>query len=268
MAFDRRQAGSGLAQRGGRAAEAPIGSTSATPSTILGAKLVMWLRSDNVTTSSGAVTAWPDLGPLNQTAPSQSNGTLRPALVADVLDGWPAVRYDGAANKVLDSIDGFTGFAAGDHPAVYAVMSFTGSEAQSGVGYALSDNSGNARVQELYAFTDGNLYLDTQLQVGQLSRASFNHAVPSATAVYKLEVTATHASRISINGSIVGTGTARAGGLERTPNDLKVGNAFGAGAVASRADLFELVFVNPQADAGEETALMSYFGARYPNIGL
>jgi hypothetical protein len=238
-----------------------------TPLTILGSKLKLWLRSDLGVTegASDDVDEWADQsGNSNDVV----KGSVAFKRVDSVTDGRPAIRGVGTANSRLHLTNGFTGIAIGDRPVLYVVQAITATEAQvTGVFSLATTESSNQGIQ-VYGFSDGNLYADFWLGAGTLSTPSYNHAVPSAIALYRFDVTSSFEGRIAVNNAVVGSlGAARASGMATAPNDLQIGAVYGV-ASAARADMFEYILTNAALSAGEETDLLTYVADRYPSIGL
>jgi hypothetical protein len=78
-----------------------VSGTSSAPIPLDG--LALWLRADSgvSTNSAGAVTSWADGSPNFNTV-SQTDGTKAPALIANAINGKPALQFDGA-NDFLEA---------------------------------------------------------------------------------------------------------------------------------------------------------------------
>jgi large repetitive protein len=101
--------------------------TSTYPSTPVATGLKVWLAADaGITTNlSGTVTNWTDQSASGNDAVQQTNETLAPLLVANAINGKPALHFDGT-NMFLEVSDEGTAFLTNDFT-TFAVARFLGS---------------------------------------------------------------------------------------------------------------------------------------------
>lgn len=230
-------------------------------SSIAGSKVALDLIAN--TLAASPVTAWADQGSL---ANNVANGTAgqQPTLVAALLDGNPAVRFD-AADDNLERAGTFTGILSGQTVYVYTVCNDrVGSGNYRGALYDFSLDGGANHGLSLFHY-DTNLW-------GRHCNASGgtnNMLVAEGTVGPRLYTQRIDTSQIALdvnNTSIFSS--AVSSGMLTTPAYLKIGNIYGGGIGPGNFDIFRLIAVSPKPTAPEHTAILAMLRAQYPSIAI
>ena len=208
--------------------------------------LVLWLRSDQIVGLSDAdpISTWPDLSGLGYDA--VSSGTLRPLYKTSILNGHPAVRFDGSDDEMSIASVG-TELSTDAH--LFIVCSLN-SESSYNV-----YNHGN--VDSWWRYTDGDGYL------GCFRTARIN-SYPAT-----MPTTGNHRFELRSDGSnyeffldTVSKGAQAASfaaGTSHTigrPDDSNAAKYFAG-------DIFEIILYSAIQSAGSISAINSYLASRY-----
>jgi hypothetical protein len=230
---------------------------------INGASLVLDLNSDvGVSSTAGAVSAWADSSGHSPSAiAAQATGSLQPTVVASVLDGHSAIRFDGS-DDCLDAASGIVGLPAGALPYVYCVWAPRNtSPTYLAEVYSFAGSSAETHNLALYHYTDGGLYARADGAVaGATPESNFTARVTTQ------RLTA-GAHTLDLNNVQIGTVAPSATGLQVPETQVRLGKRWD-NAFPGNIDIFRLAVVNPPPTAAQHAANMEFFRRQYPSAGL
>jgi hypothetical protein len=222
---------------------ARLAASSWTPGSL--SHLVAWYRSDNVTQSAGAVSAWPDKSGNSHPA-SQASGVLQPNYSASGgVNGRPYLWGTGGAGQ--------TSLAATlpllSQPFEIIVVAATGTTATSGYLY---DCGSNQCVALLGAGPAVSLY----------NGSTSPSVAVAASTLYSFDTVFNGASSsIALNGGAATTGSPGAGAVTTT---FTIGN-FGGGvsSFAYQGPMYEVIVNSALLTGAEQTNLQAYLTSLY-----
>lgn len=226
-------------------------------------RLALHLQSDfGVTAISGKVSEWAGQEGYRNTV-VQAVDANRPTLVPNVLDGHPAIRF--AGSHWLESL-AQVGVVAGDFPRVYVVASYATALA-SFASVLLNYDNGVAsnRGFSLGHFSNFQNWLALRGGAARFTQpvtAAGNNSIPVLFDGRNQAGSIT----LAINGVDLLAGTGAPGGLDLTPDAIRVGQQID-GSQRLTGDIFCVICVNNETPTSHAT-IMNYLAGQYPSLGL
>lgn len=238
------------------------------PLSILGVKCAIDLCSDIGITPGvgGRVAGMNDLGARGNHV---SQGTLanQPFLIASVLDGHAAVRFDASNDEFICAA--FAGITTGQSLVVYMVVkdrAGTGTERAAYYDF----NVGGASNSGLSLFHyDANIWGRKSDGGGGLANFPFTTESTIGPRLYTDRIGGTVTGyQFDIGNTVFLANTGYPSGALWTPDRLKIGNIYGGGIGVGNCDLFRLIASCPAPSAAEHTAMLAFLRAQYPSVPI
>lgn len=242
----------------------PLGDAAGGPLASLTNRLALHLQSDfGVTAVGGKVAEWAGQEGWRNTV-VQTVDANRPTVVANVLDGQPAIRFGGS--QWLEALTQ-VGVVAGDLPRMYVVGSFADVGTSFAGGLANYTNGGAVNTGLTIVHSLTNIFWATHrngaMQNNQSPSAAGNNSRPTLFDGRNDLSTLV----LAINGvDLTVLASGGVGGLSTTPTRINVGREV-AGTFLLTGDLFAVIVVNNSTPQSHAT-IMTYLAAKYPSIGL
>lgn len=240
------------------------GAGAGGPLDLLGPKLALHLESDvGVTAIGGKVSEWASRAGWRNTV-VQAVDANRPTLVANVLNGQPAIRFSGS--QWLQAL-AQVGVVAGDRPRMYVVASVPGAGTfyhGAMVNYTVGGltNTGfshshyNADRYWLVAGNGGGTAVANGLSAGTNNVPVLFDGRSSTTAV-----------ALAVNGIDVASAAVTTGALATTPDAINVGRELSGPIPPFTGDIFQIIVVtNPTP--GMHQFVLDYLAAKYPSVPI
>ncbi len=218
--------------------------------------LLLWLRSDvGVVSSAGSVSQWTDQSQNGNNA-FQTTGASQPTVSADVLNGLPAISFNGT-NQWLKLASGFANFTSG--ASIFVVTKPT--SITTGVRFI---DFGNGQ-------TSNNISFREQATTG-FSLYSYNNTTASnvtsstglGTGSYQV-LEAIHSG--AGNATLYSNGTqAATGNLSNINNVTRTGNFIGKdfnGTLFLNGQIVEILVYNSALSSDARAAIEGYFKSKY-----
>lgn len=224
----------------------PLSTDPVTPPAVSG--LVGWWKADSLSQSNGSgVSSWPDSSGHGQTL-VQATGSLQPLFTTNVINGLPALRFDGTDDKLVATASSYT------QPTHWFIVTKAADATQ----YLQWVHSG----QEI-------MRRDTDLRVESYSGISASNATMthdgSAWDYFSIEFNgaSTMGYRIG-NVNYPPWGDA---GSNATGTTLTVGNHASVSARAFHGDIAEIIVYNRALTSSERESVFTYLKNKYFSSG-
>jgi hypothetical protein len=233
---------------------------AAEPSLTVTNSLQLWLKADAgiVTNATGNVTSWADQSGNGNNA-TQSDPTLAPSLVANVLNGKPVVRFDGSSDyldvadapsiEITGDISSFAVVMVTDYANYNAIWGKTAGNLPAPTDWYLVQGSGLSRIYRGDGTTAnlGNVDSDRPIRAG-------------AYLILGFEMAGTNLNQY-LNGFPIGSGTISAS-LADTGSALKVGSRDDL-VTKLKGDMAELLIFNTALSDTNRNAVFDYLKNKY-----
>lgn len=215
--------------------------------------LIQWLRASNITTSGSNVTTWNDVsGSLNDA----SNGSNQPTLVANAVNGLPAVNFSGS--QFLQAPAGFSTFTSG------LTAMLVGKPASVSAGARLFDYGNGA--------TSDNIIMNLPSSTG-LTFSTYNSSTgSSATAssgvtlgsfqLLEALYNGSNTANLFVNGASLGSSSS----MQTLQNLVRITNYIGqdnSGGNRYNGQIAEMLLWNRQLTPAERAAVEGYLLSKY-----
>jgi hypothetical protein len=215
--------------------------------------LVQWLRASNITTSGSNVTNWNDISGSRNDA---SNGSNQPTLVANAINGHPAVNFSGS--QFLQAPAGFSTFTSG----LSAIL----------VAKPVSVSAGARLFDYGNGATSDNIIMSLPSSTG-LTFSTYNSSTSSsATASTGVTLGNFQLLESLYNGSntanlfVNASSSASSTSMQTLNNLVRSGNYLGqdnSGGNRYNGQIAEMLLWNRQLTSAERTAVEGYLLSKY-----
>ncbi|MEO7313532.1 MAG: LamG-like jellyroll fold domain-containing protein [Chitinophagaceae bacterium] len=213
--------------------------------------LQLWLKADAGITKDGAgnISAWADQSP-NLHLASQSIPTSQPLWVANVLNGKPVVRFDGANDLMTTDVNG----PGGTEFTFFVVAKSDGQR-------ILSYNDGNGYVLYSYAITNQFVISNDGGPYGGLNPA-INDPSYFVAGCARYKASTSNGMQTFLNGSLVAQRDAE--NIAALPNaPLQIGGAPGGTTEVINGDVAEIIVYNRALTDAEKSLVDNYLSVKY-----